>query len=72
MRYSEYRIGSDGDGTFSVGNGFGKNVTIFEIDGSSSVHLDKKKKDILALDAGPTQGLDGAILTTEKSIKNKK
>ena len=40
MRYCGYRIGSDGDGTFSGGNGFGKNVKIFEIDMSSSAHLD--------------------------------
>ena len=30
-------------GTFSVDNGFGKNVIIFEVDMSSSVHVDNKK-----------------------------
>ena len=72
MRCSGYGIGTDGEGTFSVDNGFGKNVIIFAVDMSSSVHFDKKKKYILILGAGPTQGLDSAILTTEKSIKNKK
>ena len=33
---------------------------------SSSVHVDNKKKDILILGKGPTQGLDGTILTAEK------
>ena len=33
---------------------------------SSSVHVDKKKKDILILGEGPTQGLNGTILTAEK------
>ena len=33
---------------------------------SSSVHVDNKKKDILILDEGPMQGLDGTTLTAEK------
>ena len=33
---------------------------------SSSVHVDNKKKDILILGLGPTQGLDGTTLTVEK------
>ena len=32
---------------------------------SSSVHIDNKKKDILLLAKGPTQGLDGTRLTAE-------
>ena len=32
---------------------------------SSSVHADNKKKDILILGEGPTQGLDGTKLTAE-------
>ena len=32
---------------------------------SSSVHVDNKKKYILILCEGPTQGLDGTTLTTE-------
>ena len=33
---------------------------------SSSVHIDNKKKDILILGEGPTQGLDDTTLTAEK------
>ena len=33
---------------------------------SSSVHIDNKKKDILILGKGPTQGLHGTTLTAEK------
>ena len=33
---------------------------------SSFVHVHNKKKDILILGEGPTQGLDGTTLTTEK------
>ena len=33
---------------------------------SSSVHVDNKKKDILILGDGPTQGLHDTTLTAEK------
>ena len=43
----------------------GKNLIIFEVDMSSSVHIVNKKKDILILGIGPTQGLDDATSTAE-------
>ena len=46
-------------------NGFGQNVLIFGVDMSSSSHIDNKKKDILVLGKGPTQGLEHT-LTAEK------
>ena len=49
-----------------MSNGFGQNVITLGVDMSSSVHVDKKKKDILILGEGPTQGLNGTILTAEK------
>ena len=56
--YSGYGIGFDRRGSFSFpGGGFGQNVLIFEVDMSSSVHIDNKKKDILVLWKGPTKGL---------------
>ena len=45
--------------------GFGQNVLIFRADMSSSIHIDKKKKDILVLGRVPTQGLE-STLTAEK------
>ena len=39
-----YGIGFNRRGTFSVGNGFGRNVIIFGADMSFSVHFDKKEK----------------------------
>ena len=45
--------------------GFGQNVLIFGADMSSSAHIDNKKKDILVLGKGPTQGLEHT-LTAEK------
>ena len=43
----------------------GKNVIIFGVDMSSSVHIDNKKKDILILAFGQTQGLDDTTSTVE-------
>ena len=64
-----YGLGFDRKGTFSVGNGFGKNYIIFEVDMSSSVHVGNKTKNILILGEGPTQGLDDTTLIAEKNIQ---
>ena len=64
--YSGFGIGFDRRSSFSFpGGGFGQNVLIFEVDMSSSVHIDNKKKDILVLGKGPIQGLEHN-LTAEK------
>ena len=64
--YSGYGIGFDRRGSFSFpSGGFGQNVLIFGVDMSSSAHIDNKKKDILVLGKGPTQGLEHT-LTAEK------
>ena len=39
---------------------------IFGVDVSSSIHVDNKKKDILILGKGPTQGLGKHSLSAEK------
>ena len=44
-------------------------MIIFGVDMSSSVHIDNKKKDILLLAKGPTQGLDGTRLTAKLNIQ---
>ena len=65
-RYSGYGVGFDRRSSFSFpSGGFGQNVLIFGLDMSSSAHIDNKKKDILVLGKGPTQGLEHA-LTAEK------
>ena len=43
---------------------FCKNI-IFGVDNSSSARTDYRKRDILVLDEGPTQGLDNAAVTAE-------
>ena len=47
-KYSGYKIGFDKRGSFSYpGVGLGRNVVIFGVDMSSSVHVDNKKKIFL-------------------------
>ena len=41
------------------------NVITFEVDMSSTVHVDNRNKDILILSERPTQGLHDTALTTE-------
>ena len=66
-KYSGYGIGFDRTGIYLLPDGsFGRNVVIFGVDMSSSVHVDNKGKDILILGSGPTQGLGEHSLTAEK------
>ena len=41
--------------------GTGRNVIIFGVDMSSSTRIDNRKKDILILAKGPTQGLEDTL-----------
>ena len=53
--YSGFGFGFDSRGQYSLSSGsVGKNVIIFGVDMSSSVHIDKKGKDILILHKRPT------------------
>ena len=64
--YFGYGIGFDGHRSYShPSGGNGKNETIFGVDMSSSTKSDNRKKDILILGLGPTQGLEH-ILGAEK------
>ena len=64
--YFGFGIGFDRRSSFSCpGGGFGQNVLTFGVDMSSSVRIDNKKKDILLLGKGLTQGLE-RTLTVEK------
>ena len=65
-KYSGYGIGFDGKGIFSHPTGsFGNNGIISGVDMSSSVHIDNKKRFILTLWKGQTQGLGEHSLTAE-------
>ena len=66
-RYSRYEIGLDRGGLYLLPSGrFGRNVIIFGVDISSSVHVDNKGEDIFILAKAPTQGLGKHSLTAEK------
>ena len=69
---SGYGIGFDESRSFSLsdGSGFGENVIISGGDMSSSVHVYHKKKDILILDNGLTQGFNDTIIDCRKRVLN--
>ena len=58
LKYSGYCIRFDRKGFFSIGDEVGRNIIIFGVDMSSYSHFDNKKKDIVILGKGPTQGLE--------------
>ena len=65
-KYNGYGIGFDSRSEFSLSDGsMGKNIINFGVDTSSSVHIDKKKKDISVLGKDPTQRLDDTTLSAE-------
>ena len=62
--YSGYGIGFDRKSSFSFsGGGLCQRALIFGVDMSSSAHIDDKKKYILVLGRGPTQGLQHTLIT---------
>ena len=64
--YTGYCTGFGSRSEFSLPNGsVGKNVIIFGVDMSSSVHIDNKKKDIFILGKRATEELDDTTLTAE-------
>ena len=68
-RYSGYGIGFDRKSTFSFPNGrFGQDVINFGLDMTSSAHVDNKKKYILILGKGPTQGLELTLTDCRKNV----
>ena len=68
-KYSGYGIRFDRRSSSSFpGGGFPQNVLILGVDRSSSPYIDNKKKDILVLVKGPTQGLE-STLTAGKCIQ---
>ena len=61
-----YWIEFDSPSIFSIPNFYcGKNVVIFGVQMSSSVHIDNIKKHILILGKGPTQRLDDTTLSAD-------
>ena len=65
-KYSGYDIGFNSCLQFSwIDGSWGKNVIIFGVDNNSSVHIDGKNKNILALSNELAQGLYNTAITVE-------
>ena len=65
--YSRNGITFDGKGKWSSGNDFARNVTIFEVDNSSTSHTDNFKNDFLVLGEGDTFGINGNFGAPKKN-----
>ena len=64
--YSGYGIEFDPCSLFSLQNfDWVKNTIILGVGNSSPVHINTKKKDVLVLGEGPTQGIDYTAITAE-------
>ena len=73
--YSRYGIGFNARGrsSLSEGSGFGKNVIIFGVDNSSSVHAGNRKNDVLILRKGPKNGVGDTtikVFTTNENFSH--
>ena len=65
-KYSGYVIAFHSRSEFALKDrSLRKNVILFGIDMSSSVHIDNINKDILIIGEGQTQGLDDTILRSK-------
>ena len=70
-KYFGHGIGFDRHGSFSSpAIGLGRNVIVFGVDMSLSAKLDNRKKDILILGKGPTQGLKHTLSAEKMYLIN--
>ena len=67
---SSYSKGSHSGLHFHTDGSLGKNVIIFGVDNSSSVHSDRRHKNILVLGEEPTQDLDNATIILQSQEKD--
>ena len=68
LPYNGQGIAFDGEGCWSFGNDFARNVVIFGVANNSSSHIDNKKKNFLVLGEGPTQGINDSTGSAEKKF----
>ena len=70
-KYSRYGIGFDRNARFSFpGTRLGRNVIIFGVDMSLSTKVENRKKDILILGKGPSQGLKHTLIAGKTYLIN--
>ena len=66
--YNGYRIASDGEDWWSVGNGTARNVVIFGVDNSLSPYVDNLKNNFWKLGKGPTFRTNGRFGSVDKKF----
>ena len=66
--YNGREIAFDGEGSWSFGNDFARNVGTFCVCNTSSSHTDNWKNNFLVLGEGPTQGINDSTGVAEKKI----
>ena len=64
--YTCYGSTFDSAGLWSFNNDTAREVTIFDVDNSSSSHADHRRNNFLALGEGPTFGINGRWGSPEK------
>ena len=58
----------DGEGSWSFGNDFARNIKIFGVDNNSSSHTHNGKNNFLVLGEGRNQGLNDSTGSAEKNL----
>ena len=67
--FGDYGIAFDGEGSWSFGNDFARNAGIFAVDNnSSSSHANNYKNNLIVLEEGPVDDIDGSVGTVEKNL----
>ena len=64
--YNGRGIAFDGEGSWSFGNDFARNVSIFGIDNNSSSHTDNQKNNLLVLGERPIDGINESTGAAKK------
>ena len=64
--YNGRGIAFDGEGSWSFGNDFARNVLIFGIDNNSSSHTDNQKNNLLVLGERPIDGINESTGAAKK------
>ena len=66
--YSDCGIAFAGAGSWSFGDYFARNVIIFGIDNSSSIHVHNRKNGFLVLGEGPADDINDSVGSANKNL----
>ena len=68
--YNGRKIAFDGEGSWSFGNDFDKNVVIFGFDNTLSSHTENRKNTFLVLCEGPIEGINDSTGLVQQKKTN--